>query len=433
MKTTDNPGFKQRICDLLKRFLRTFVNVISRNLGWKIFSLLAAVLLWSYLISSDPTITRDKTISGVEITTSGLSVLNSRELALLTDPAALPGDIRVRVSVPQAEYSRVSADTVRVELDLSQIRQTGRQEVELIGISNYGEVIQVIPSRIEIVIEKLDTRTVPVNVQLTGKTDDSGYWYTVSRTNPVSINVSGPSSLVAQVSSAYVTVDVTGLTQNYTWSAPVTLRDRSGASLPQILTKSSSSVAVGVSTYPIKEVAVSASIDTATVGVMPEGYSISHIKVQPDIITVAASEELLEELDELTFTPIDISDRRQSFSVVCPINSMGSIQHLSSEEVTVTVYVEELDITRTYRSIAVGVTGRRDSNRLTLGKQWVDIKLTGPYSSFEEIAREDIIAQVDVTGLEPGTYKLPIKVTIDNHPEFSYVVDPPEISVTVID
>lgn len=433
MKTTDNSDLKQRVGESIARFLRTLLNVVSRNLGWKIFSLIAAILLWSYLISSDPTITRDKTITGVEITTSGLSVLNSRELALLTDPATLPRNISVRVSVPQAEYSRVSSDTVRVELDLSQIRQTGRQEVELIGVSNYGEIVQVIPSKIEVAIEKLDTRTVPVNVELVGEIEDSGYWYTVSRTNPVSINVSGPSSLVSQASSAHVTVDVTGLTQNYTWSAPITLRDSAQNTLSQLLIKSSSSAAVSVSAYPVKEVRVADALETATIGTMPEGYIISHIKVQPDIITVAAAEDLLNELDELTFTPIDITGRKQSFSMVCPINSMGSIQNLSSEEVTVTVYIEELDITRTYRSIPVGVVGRRDNNRLTLGKQWVDIRITGPYSSFDEIAREDIIAQVDVTDLSPGTYKLPIKTRIDNHPEFTFEVEPAEITVTVID
>ena len=69
--------------------LRALLHAVSQNLGWKIFSLAAAILLWSYIVTSDPTITRDKAISDVEITVSGQSVLQSRDLALLTDPSVL--------------------------------------------------------------------------------------------------------------------------------------------------------------------------------------------------------------------------------------------------------------------------------------------------------------------------------------------------------
>lgn len=431
MKTNNDNAFKQRTREGIKGFLLTVFNVLSRNLGWKVFSLVAAIMLWSYLITSDPTITRDKTISNVEITTSGLSVLNSRELALLTDPTSLLGNVTVRVSVPQAEYSRVTSETVRVELDLSQIRQTGRQEVELIGISNYGEVLQVIPNRIDVVVETLDQRNVPVNVELVGDIDDSGYWYTISRINPTSISVSGPASLVRQVASAYATVDVTGLTQNYTWSARTVLLDSASNELPAILSKSSSSVAVGVTAYPARQLNVSSSIDTSTVGTLPEGYTVSHIRVQPDTITVAAKEELLAELEELSFTPIDLTGRTQSFSTVVPITDMNSIEYLSSDEVTVTVYIEELTITRMFRGVSTRAVGQREDSQIVLGKQTVDVKLTAPASVLDTLNSDMISAQVNVTELSPGLYTLPLDVVVQNHPEIAFEVDPKVISVNV--
>ncbi len=431
MNANNREPLKQHFIEGIKRIFQIFLNAISRNLGWKIFSLIAAVLLWSYLISNDPTITRDKTITNVEITTSGLSVLNSRELALLTDPTTLLGNVTLRVRVPQAEYSRVSSDTVRVELDLSQIRQTGRQQVELVGISNYGEVLQVVPSRIEVVVETLAQRTIPVNVELIGDTTDAGYWYSVSRTNPFNISVSGPASLVEQVASAYATVDVTGLTQNYTWSTPTVLLDAAGNTLPSTLSKSTSSVAVGVSVYPVKQINISASIDTATTGTLPEGYSISHIRVQPDVITIAAKEELLAELDELSFSPVNLSNRTQSFSAVVPITSMGSIEYMSSRDVTVTVYIEELKVTHTFRSVPMSITGQHSDSQVVLGKQTVDVRLTGPYSVFESLDRSNITARVNVAGLSPGLYTLPIEVVVENHPEFTFETDPKIISVNI--
>ncbi len=433
MNTNNHESMKQHFIEGIKRVFQIFLSAISRNLGWKIFSLLCAILLWSYLITSDSTITRDKTVSNVEITTSGLSVLNSRELALLTDPTTLLGEVNVRVRVPQAEYSRVSSDTVRVELDLSQIRQTGRQEVELVGISNYGEVLQVIPSRIEIVVEELDQRTIPVNVELVGTSENSGYWYNISRINPINISVSGPASLVEQVASARATIDVTGLTQSYVRSAPTVLLDASNNELPSTLSKSSSSVAISVSAYPVKQISISASIDTATVGTPLEGYTVSHIRIQPDVITVAGSEELLAELEELSFTPIDLTGRKQSFSTVLPITTLNSLAYMSSEEVTITVYIEELDVTRTFRSISLSTIGKKDTSQIMLGKQSVDIKITGPYSSFESLTRDKITARVNVADLSPGSYTLPVEALVDNHPEFTFEVEPKTISVTVLE
>ena len=167
----------------IKIILRALLHAFSQNLGWKVFSLVAATLLWSYIVTSDPTITRDKNISGVEITLSGQSVLQSRDLALLTDPSEQ--EVLVRVAAPRANYSRVTSDAVRVELDLSQIRQTGKQEVELTGYSSYGEVVQITPSRLEVVVETLDARSVPVNVNQSDShtlspnlADESlRYWY----------------------------------------------------------------------------------------------------------------------------------------------------------------------------------------------------------------------------------------------------------------
>ena len=417
--------------DKIKLFLQMILRAVSRNLVWKIFSLVVAVLMWSYIISSDPTITRDKTLTNVEITTSGLSVLQSRDLALLTDPTTELQDVRVHVQVPQASYSRVSTDTVRVELDLSQIRQTGRQEVELHGISNYGEVVQIIPSRVEVVIETLDQRNVPVNVELVGNVDEYKYWYDVSRINPESISVSGPSSVVRKIASARIRLDVSGATRSYNWTAATELLDAYGNVITQTLSKSSASVSALVSIYPVKQLPVITDVSTATVGSLLDGYAISRIEVQPEIITVAADEELLEQLDFLTFTPVNINGRSRSFSATASITKLTNIAHLSSKEVTVTVYIEELNNTQLFRSVPLDIKGKTGGQQIRLGQEKIEVKVTGPHSVFDSLMRSDIIASVDVTGLAPGTYSLPITASVDNYPELILEPEPKTVNVTI--
>ncbi|MBO4884901.1 MAG: hypothetical protein J5602_06280, partial [Clostridia bacterium] len=120
----------KRIAVYIKSALSRLWRITSNNLGWKIVSVAAALLLWSYIISADSTITQNKMLANVDVTTSGLTVLQSRDLALLTDPTEFD-DIHVRVETSQSNYSRVTNDNVHVELDLSQVTKAGVQQIEL--------------------------------------------------------------------------------------------------------------------------------------------------------------------------------------------------------------------------------------------------------------------------------------------------------------
>jgi hypothetical protein len=71
----------RKLFALLKRFLKAFWGSLSHNLGLKLLSLLFAVLLWSYVVSSNPSITRHKLISGIDAYVTNQSVLNAYGLA----------------------------------------------------------------------------------------------------------------------------------------------------------------------------------------------------------------------------------------------------------------------------------------------------------------------------------------------------------------
>ena len=413
----------------IKAILRALLHAVSQNLGWKIFSLVAAILLWSYIVTSDPTITRDKSIADVEITVSGQSVLQSRDLALLTDPSEQL--VRVRVAAPRANYSRVTGDSVRVELDLSQIRQTGKQEVELKGYSNYGEVIQISPSRMEIVVETLDARNVPVNVNLTGYKKDSQYWYDVVRTNPSTITVSGPSSIVQNISAAQVNVDVTGATSDYTWTVAPELLDANGESIDQMLSKSSSSVSVGLAILPVKQLTVANSIETTITGELPDGYSVTRVEVEPEIVLAAAEQELLDQLETVTFNPIMVAGRTRSFTATAKLNKLNNVEHLSTEQVTVTIYIEENIESRTFKSVPLGVLGKGIDQTIKLSEDKLNVKVTGLHTVFDKLMRGDIIARVDVTGLSAGTYELPVTITVDNYTDLTFELESPTVTVTI--
>ena len=77
---------KDKILTLLKRFFRAIWGSLSHNLGLKLLALLLAILLWSYVVSSNPSITRTKDINGLTAYLSNESTLNANRLRSPTTP-----------------------------------------------------------------------------------------------------------------------------------------------------------------------------------------------------------------------------------------------------------------------------------------------------------------------------------------------------------
>lgn len=389
-----------------------------------------ALFLWSYVISTTPSITRDKTLSDISITVTGQSVLeDSRGLAVLTDLNALES-VRVRVRVSQSSYAQVTSDNVRVELDLSSIRQEGKQSVRLQGSTTYGSVVEVYPQYIDLEVEKRDQRYVPVNVELTG-VDTTSYWYSVSSRNPSQVVVSGPTSLVKTVSSAQVLLDVSGLTETHSWEEGFQLLDAQQQEIPGALSVSTSSVRVTVEVYPIRVLTLSQEADQLTSGQVPEGYRVDQVEVNPTQVVVAAEQALLDGLTELTIEPVDLTGATQTFTAIAQVQTLKGIKYLSSDEVSVTVTISEQELTKRFSNVSLNLENQPQGMRAVPSAKQVDVKVTGPYSLVSQLIREDIQATVDLAGLTQGQYELPVEIAVDNYPDLACSAQPAAITVTV--
>lgn len=420
----------EQIWAAVKALAAKLWRIVSHNLMWKILSVVIAILMWSYIVSADSSITRTKVLSSVDVSLSGQSVLQSRLLAVVMDEDEALASVRVKVKVPQANYARVTADSVSVELDLSRVRQTGRQEVELVGTTAYGEVVQITPSTLEVDIEPMDTRVVPVNVELQNQDEDK-YYYVVSQSNPSQLTISGASSVVQRIAQAQALVNVEGMTTGRNVSVKYALLDEEGNEVTQLVSKPTASVMVGLSIDPIARLSVDVSIETATTGTLPDGYRITRVEVQPETITVAGDPSLLGELDVLTFEQVNVTGRTQSFSTVATVNALDAMKYVSTRQVTVTVYIEEESQVARFENVKLSVTGLKEGCRAELSDETVRVKATGAYSEMGQLTESHLLADVDLTGLTPGEYDLPVQVTADNYPSVTFEVEPQTVHVAI--
>lgn len=406
--------------------------VVSRNWGMKLLSLLLAILLWNYVVTSNQLITRTKTLSGLTGYVTSQATLSTYGLALPVNPAELIDDVSVRVEVSQSYYSQVSPDNVQVTLDLSKIRTAGTQEVALKATSTYGRVTSIYPASVTLSFEPLDSRSIPVNVAIVGERSEDA-WYNISRTNPSVLTVSGAASNVRSISQARVNTDVTGADASYMRAETYVLLDANGNEIDQsMLNRSSSSITVVADVYPTKDIPVSAELTDVVTGRPAEGYVISEITLQPESITVAADQELLKDINELLIEPISVEGMSRSVSARAKVSKLPDFKYTSAQQVFVNITISEKDVSEWVEGTEVSFIGKAENLTLEWQKNPVRVYVTGPRSEIEGLKAAGIPVTVDLTGLEAGSHKCELRFPVESYPEITFEAETPTISVNLV-
>ena len=423
-KRSPGTSFPERI----GRVLAYIWGALSRNVWLKLLSLLLAILMWNYVISTNTTITRSKVVTGLTGYITGQTTLNANRLSLLDDPTEKLSNISVTVDAPQTYYSRVGVENVQVTLDLSSVRTAGTQEVPLRAVTTFGRVTDIVPESLTLTFEAQDSRSVPINSVLTGDLQED-YWYSITRLNPSYLTVSGAGSVVRNIGSATVFMDVTGHNAPYTQALPYTLSDTSGEEVSQeMLNLSSSSVSVSVDIYPCKELPISTDQANVITGQPAEGYVVQSVSMQPESVTVAADAELLEGLTELMIDPVSVSGATQSFTTRAAISSLMGVKNLSAEQVYVNVVVVEASISGKVDKVSVLMTGKGEG--LSVEYNSMSVYVTGPRSAVEELQKDGVFLSLDLTGLGEGTYEIEPVFDEERYPNVQF--KPEHERVTVV-
>jgi YbbR domain-containing protein len=200
-----------------------------RHLGLKLLSLGLAVLLW-LVVSGEQIVERSLHVSlELQQFPSGLE--------LQTEP---PSGVDVRVRGESGALARLTQADIVAVLDLAdagpgrRLYHLGPDEVE----TPYGvEVVQVAPASVNLVFERTETRTVPVEPSIEGR-PAAGYTVGAVVSTPAQVEIVGPSSVVSRAERALTeTIDVDGA------SAPVHRSVRVGLADPQLRLKTGQTTA----------------------------------------------------------------------------------------------------------------------------------------------------------------------------------------------
>lgn len=433
---SDKDSWKGKLIQWIKSLPKQLWHVLIHNWPWKLLSVFLALCLWAGLITQDPTLTREKVFTDVPIAVSGAEALKRNGLIVLSDLSTEALQARLRVDVPQMVYDTVTSTNYNPRVDLTKITETGTQtlRIQTTSTSSYGSVKEVSPDTIEVEVDSYTSRyRIPVSVEVTGEFP-AGFYGTQQTLDPAVVTVSGPRSLLSEISRATATFDLCALPAQaglIRTAVPIVLVGTDGQpiddSLIQITSEGVllSSVIIEQKLYPTKTMQLS---NLSLVSGKPkEGYEVKNVFVTPSILFAAGDESALGTLDTLfTDMMVDVQGKSESFTTEVKVRKPSELVYISPDTVTVAVEIGLSVSSKTFTGVKLAF---RDSSGLRAVKtdtKTVSVTLTGPTLSLNAVKIKQLEPYIDVSELDEGTHTRPIFLSLDTDVEagFTYTIKP---------
>ncbi len=380
-------------------------------------ALIGAVFVWLYAIGYDSTLF-ERTFDGIPVVIEGENELRDLKGFTLAEGQEF-SSITVVAKGKRNELNELSVSDFRAVVDISKVENAGDQTINITVYSPNGiEVVSQSSTTVNLFVDEFTQRNelLSVSVDIGNKyVMAEGITFVNAIANPLSVLVSGPSSILDQIDSAYVDFNLDGreIKEDIYGYGEIKLRDAYGNNIEnEYLTLSETTAYVTVSVtkqkvLPVRVVFTGGMFDPKDVTV---NASASDITVSGSPTALASLDELVLEIDETT---IDGS-KKFDFSVGSLLPD-GVTNESGVSKINVSVTLPKLAV----RAYAIGkdnitVINLPEGSVYKVSDKLV-IQLIGEREAFEGIDRKLLSATVDfnrVTVEPDGSYSARAEISL---------------------
>ncbi|MBU9736614.1 CdaR family protein [Diplocloster agilis] len=402
---------------------------LANNIGLKLISLAAAIVIWFLVVQiNDPVISQS--YDGIAVEMLNVKALTSdQEYSVLDDSDHVDITVKARKSVIQ----ELKAENFKAHADMLELTQMGSTWVAPIDITLPDDVnesdIYYRPHNLKISIEESETKAVKVSVVTKGT---PGGGYVVGEKIPTisSIEIKGPESVVKKVKNAVATVNVTDMTTDQTFSSiKLTMVDSDGDPVVNAdklkFEQKESGISVKIVMYKKQLVSLTGSYN----GNPAQDYRVTNVVCDPDQITVAGPESALEKLgNSITISPslLTISGDEKDVSAVIDIASeviksddikvVDPVDEDGKSQVLVIAYIEKMvEWNELVSKDSIEVTGAPEGYSYSFTDSMGNLVITLEALEAEKAKfdQSTLKASIDLSGYKrAGSYEVPVTVTV---------------------
>lgn len=399
---------------------------LIENTRTLLIAIILAVIVWISAVNiSDPNLTQQYP-KPVAIELVGLDP----NMVVVGD---LPENLTLSLIAPRSIWNEMTADdgAVRAIVDLSGVEEgTHTIKVSLQITSRPVEVISRSDETVEVTLERVASKKLGVDLILRGE-PAIGYETRGATFEPREVTISGPASLVDQVSTAEVELVIAGLRQDIQDDLAVTLRDKGGNPV-RGLTLSPSVISVSQPILQLggyRDIAVKVNISGQQAG----GYRVTNISVFPPVVTVySQNPALVADMPGFVETePFNLNGGSEDIDTRVALVLPSGVEVIGDQTVNVQVGISAIEGSLTLKGLPVQIVGLDAAESAKLSPNSLDLIITGPLPELDALKTSDITILVDVTGLGFGTHQLTPSITFVQQNIKTQAINPGTIEVII--
>lgn len=276
---------------------------LLHNTTFKIVSIIGGFLIWLFVANySNPEIV--DAVSADLLTKNAYSFLSSDQVyTLSSDEVYITYKVRSKYQ-DTIKSSDFKAYVDFSEIDESPVKGTLPVHVETTNLAGSKITdIKVEPARIAIHTEKIQQKKFAVECTIDG-TVANGYIEGEVEMSPEYLYVKGPVSVIGQISSTGINIDIDGISEDLTGTSQIVFYDANGNELENIGSKLSyaGDISFTVPVFRTKSLSIN-----AFAGGMPgTGYTVDSVETSPTFLSVYGPDEVLNKYSYVLIPGSDI-------------------------------------------------------------------------------------------------------------------------------
>ena len=380
-------------------------NRFADRLGTLLISVVLALIIWLIATNQQNPLIQNPFPERIPVSVRGLDG-STQPIQDLSDVQA-----EIIIRAPQRSWNTLNARDFSAYIDLTDLGPGEHEiEVQVKGVNPQVDIVDVEPAVLRVQLDEVVTKDLPIQPVVIGAPAES-YIAQTPIVEPITVTVSGPKTLVTQVTSAKAPIRLdSAKSQVVNDKVTIDLDDAQGNRVRQVV---SDPLTVKV-VVPIeqqagrKEVAVRPNLT----GEPPRGYRLSSVKVTPSTVVLEGDSATLAgvpgfvETAELSLTEATESVQSR-IELVLPDGVTARDGATVSIDATITPI--QSGSTLKQKPVIQDLGAGLDAS---VALDTVEVILSGPQPLLESMDPDDMLVILDLTGLLAGSHAVKPEVVL---------------------
>lgn len=388
----------------MKRLLKKF----AENLPTFLTALALAITIWILAVNSSDPVDKRTFPQAIPVEVVG----QDPELVITND---VPSQVTISLSAPTSLWETLldSPELISAYIDLEGYQEGAHQlEVQVEVNAKPVKVETVAPASMDVSIEPLYAES--FEIQLVQPSQPAvGYEAGEPVMSDAFATVSGPASLMAEVTDVRAILDVSQANQDIDRDINLAAYDSNGVIVEGV---SIDPEDVNV-TMPITQRGGyrNVTVKAIVTGQVASGYRLTNISVSPLTVTVYSSNpEVVNELPGVVETqPLNINGADEDITESLPLNLPAGVSVVGESTINISVTVSPIQGSITINNSTIELVGLNPEYVVTISPEEVDVILSGPLPLLDDLNASDVRVILDITDFLPGTYQINPRVEVD--------------------